>query len=223
MEAGTMLRTLEERVDPKHSAVIVIDVQNYFCHPDGAVAKPGNGRSPLTLVAPRIADLVDAARSVGALVIWVQLTHSDETTSEPRWEQWRRHGAHLTSDDLHCRAGSWDWEFYVVSPQPGEPIVPKQRYSSFIGTNLDLILRSRRIRSLIVTGVSSHVCVESTIRDGFMLDYYITMVSDCTASADVERHEAAVRVVESTFGVVCTAEDIKNVWSRVQSPVSVGD
>lgn len=87
-------------------------------------------------------------------------------------------------------AGELGAEFYEVSPLPEEIIVNKHRYSAFINTRLDSVLRSLRIETLIMTGVSTNVCVESTARDGFMLDYQIVMVQDACASYSRAAHDA---------------------------------
>src|SRR5688572_3624947 len=112
-----MLYTLEEKIDPKHTAVIVIDVQNHFCHPEGALAQRGADVSPLVEAVPRIAELIEAAREAGTLVIFVQLLHTEQNTSEARWEHWMRRGSVMGPDDLHCRPGTWNADFYIVSPR----------------------------------------------------------------------------------------------------------
>jgi ureidoacrylate peracid hydrolase len=214
-----MLRTLEEKIDPRHTAVIVVDVQNHFCHPEGENAKRGSNVKPLTDTVPRIAELVDAARDAGAMVVWVQLIHSEDSTSEARLEQWVRKGSMRDIEDLHCRAGTWNAGFYMIGPQPGEQIVVKHRYSAFIGTNLDLILRSRGIRTIVMTGFSSNVCVESTARDGFMLNYYVVFTSDCTATANPERHQSTLENMDDLFGEVRTGSEITDVWARMRAAV----
>jgi ureidoacrylate peracid hydrolase len=217
-----MLRTLEEKIDPQHTAVIVIDVQNHFCHPEGGLAKRGTDISPILETVPRIAELIDAARAAGTLVVFVQLLHNEQNTSEARWEHWMRRGSVMGSEDLHCRPGTWGADFYVVSPREGEPVVVKHRYGGFIGTDLDMVLKSNGIQTIVITGFSSEACVESTARDGFMLDYYVVFVSDCTASARMDRHAVTLRNIEDNFGLVCASQDIRDIWAPVAVTVPSG-
>lgn len=211
-EEVAVLRTREEKVNPKHTALIVVDVQNDFCHDDCQIAKLGADMSAVQAAVPRIMRLIAAARAAGTLVVFLRAVHTELTESEVWREQWRRS---RPGGGPICREGSWGAEFYLVKPEPGEPVVTKHRYSGFINTDLDLILRSRGIRTLIMTGVATEGCVESTTRDGFMLDYYIVFTSDATATYDREAHQAAVRTIGRLFGEVCTSEEIIDIWSRV--------
>lgn len=204
-----MLSTLVEKVEPKHTALIIVDVQNDFCHPDGAVAKSGQAVSDAQAMVPRLMELIEAARSGGTLVVFVQVTHNELNSSEV-WREKQLRSEHIPN----CVEGTWGAEFYMIVPIPREPIVTKHRYSAFAGTNLDLILRSNGIKTLVMTGVSTNVCVESTARDGFMHDYYIVFVSDCTAAYGIDRHLSTLANIESNFGIVVSDEELMSVWSK---------
>jgi ureidoacrylate peracid hydrolase len=216
-----MLRTLEEKIDPKHSAVIVVDVQNDFCHPDSPLAQDGRDLTAAQAMVPRLATLIEDARSVGVPVIFIQMVSTDATISEVAKEQRLRTRPWADPDDYICREGSWGAEFYLVGPQPGESVVKKHRYSAFVDTDLDLILRSMGIKTLIMTGVATNVCVESTARDGFMRDYYIVFAGDCSACYWPQRHDATLENMDATFGVVADAPDISKVWAGIKAPVAV--
>jgi ureidoacrylate peracid hydrolase len=211
-----MLRTLEEKIDPNHTALIVVDVQNDFCHDDCQIARLGGNMSYAQAAVPRIVQLIEAARQVGALVVFLQAVHTEITESEVWREQWTRS---RPGGGPICPEGSWGAEFYVVQPLPGEPVVKKHRYSGFINTDLDLILRSRGIKTLIMTGIATAGCVESTARDGFMLDYYIVFTSDATATYDLEEHRSTLKTINRIIGVVCDSHEILDIWSRVAAPV----
>lgn len=105
-----------------------------------------------------------------------------------------------------------------MAPLPEEIIVNKHRYSAFINTRLDSVLRSQRIETLIMTGVSTNVCVESTARDGFMLDYQIVMVQDACASYSRAAHEMTLENMKGYFGVVASAADIEESWKMWNQP-----
>jgi ureidoacrylate peracid hydrolase len=101
-----------------------------------------------------------------------------------------------------------------LSPGKGEVTIHKHRYSGFKGTDLDMILRANDIRTCIVTGVSTNVCVESTFRDAFEHGYYIAVPSDGTASWSKELGEATLQNVTHRFGLVTTVDEIVRIWAR---------
>ena len=111
-----------------------------------------------------------------------------------------------------CEPGKWDQDFYEVRPLPDEVIVTKHRYGGFENTDLDLVLRSNRIKSVIITGVATNVCVEAAARDAFMRDYYVVVVSDCTAGRDESFHRAALTNIELHFASVVTADAVAGTW-----------
>lgn len=211
-----MLTTLPEKVDPSHAALLVVDMQNDFVHPDGALAKNGGNAEPTQAIVPALNRLIADARSAGVPVIFIRAAHSAWTMSEAGRE--KRLGRKFPI----CVEGTWGCEFYGVQPLEGECIVTKHRFSAFINTDLDLILRAQGIKTLIMTGTATNVCVESTARDGFMLDYYVVFLDDCTGTGDRELHEATLRNISGAFGVVCNSTDVTAEWAAVRSPEPVG-
>lgn len=196
------------RYDPSRSAVVVVDVQNDFCHPEGVLAQSGSDPSAVASMVPHLERFLAGARELGVCVVFIQTTH-DDTTSSPVWKACKSARTVAgTTGRWTCRPGSWGADFYRITPQPGDLAVIKHRYSAFTGTNLDLVLRSAGITSLFVTGVATEVCVESTLRDGLFHDYHVTLVSDCCASYDEAAHSATVTTVGKYFGVVAGADDV---------------
>jgi nicotinamidase-related amidase len=203
------------RFAPGTAAVVVVDVQNDFCDPAGACAQRGSDVAGAVAMVPRLERFLDAARAAGVLVVFVQTTH-DATTNSPAWLARRGDPVPGAPTPVAtCATGTWGAEFYRVAPQPGEPVVVKHRYSAFAGTNLDVVLRSAGVDSLLLTGVSTNVCVESTLRDGLFAEYRVTLVEDCAASFEAEAHAATVANVEQYFGVVATSEEIGATWSAL--------
>jgi len=214
------LEGLEEKVDPSRAALVIVDIQNDFCHRDGFLGKLG---APLGLVqemVPRLQKLVESARAAKALVVHVVSYHDEEYASVVVTEQKVRNGHDLSEggrrrrDAPYCIRGTFGAELYEIEPLPGEVIVEKYRYSGFHGTNLDLVLRGHGIQTVVLTGTATNVCVESTARDVYSHDYYLMMVNDCTATTNAADHEHALRVIDTYFGHVVSSDDIMSVWDR---------
>lgn len=201
-------------LNPEHTAFMIIDVQNDFCHEDGAQAKLGKDVTGAQKAVPVMEDLMAEARLRGIPIIYVYTTHSD-TSSSKAWVN-RPNGRSRLSV---VREGTWGAEYYRVSPQEGDIVVEKHRYSAFIRTVLEEKLRQLGIKSLILTGVATNVCVESTARHGFMLDFNITMVRDGCAAYVTELEEATYRNIQTNFGLVLDSKDIKEYWSNLQQAV----
>jgi ureidoacrylate peracid hydrolase len=205
-----MLTTLAEKVNPADAALIVVDMQNDFCHSEGGLAKNGGNVEPAQAMVPALNRLIADARSAGVPVIFIRAAHSEWTTSEVGKEH--RLGRRFPI----CVEGTWGCDFFGVQPFEGECIVTKHRYSAFINTDLDLILRAQGVKTLIMTGTATNVCVESTARDGFMMDYYIVFLDDCSATGDRAAHDATLSIISQAFGVVCNSTDVSAEWAAVR-------
>lgn len=112
-----------------------------------------------------------------------------------------------------CADGSWGGDFYGdVRPQEGELVVTKHRYSAFHNTNLDTILRAKHVRTVVVTGASTDVCVETAVRDGFNRDYYVVVVGYGSAAYSQVVHETTLKRIDRFFGEVTTIQEIIAIW-----------
>jgi ureidoacrylate peracid hydrolase len=212
----TPLFTLEEKLDPRHTAVVLVDVQNDFCAEGGMMSEEGLDLSAPQEMARRLPGLIDAARAAGALVIFVRNVYSSEHNSylSDTWleQASRRRGDSYTRRPV-CTADSWEGDFYGdVRPAPGEPIVTKHRFSAFHNTDLDTILRANGIRTLVMCGVASNVCVETTAREGFVRDYYIVFSSDGSSCYSDAEHQATLNVIDRFFGQVATIDEVVAAW-----------
>ena len=199
--------------DPASAAIIVVDVQNDFCHPNGVLGRAGVPTASSMEMIPRLERLLAAARANGTKIVFIQTIHEDATDSDA-WK-WRMKEQNL------CRKGTWGAEFTTVAPLPGEPVVIKHRYSAFIGTRLDSILRTFNTKTLIMTGVATNVCVESTARLGFMMDYHILFTSDCTAASSEAEHNGALKNIARSFGTVATSDEVIATWDAQRSLVTI--
>jgi ureidoacrylate peracid hydrolase len=209
-----MRSDLEALVERSRTAVLVVDVQNDYCHPHGALGRQGLPTGDAMAMIPVLARLLDAAREHGTRVIFIQTVHTDETDSAA-WV--RRSGGTSTTV---CRKGTWGGEFTGVAPREGEVVVNKHRYSAFVNTRLDSVLRTLKIENVIMTGVSTNVCVESTARDAYMRDYNMVFLSDCTAAYASEDHEATLRTMSRNFGVVASADEVIGAWQAARAPTA---
>ncbi len=213
-----VLKTLKERCDPRWSALIVVDVQNDFASPKGSAAQRGDDMSDSLAMVPRLIRLIDEARRVGLAVVYIKTTHS-EWTDTPSWIYRKSQQSALNT----CREGTWGAEFYDgISPLPGERVVIKHRYSAFINTDLNTVLKAKGIESVLVTGIATNVCVETTARDAYMYDYYVTMVSDCAAAYDAKLHENTLENIRRHFGLVVSSEEIMETWKGLQQKKAAG-
>lgn len=208
-----MLESLRERVAPQHTALLIIDMQEDFCVEGmGASRRPGRDLSRTRAIIPNLVKLRQAARKSGALVIHIGfLTLPNHLSDGAPWLSQRRRATYAS--DSFAMANSEGAQFISeLSPEEGEVAIHKHRYSGFKGTNLDMILRAQEIRTCIVTGVSTNVCVESTLRDAFEHGYYIVLPSDATASWSKELGEGTLQNVTHRFGLVTTVDEILEIW-----------
>lgn len=201
---------LKDKVNPEHTAILVVDVQNDFCSPEGALARSGSNISMIRKMLPRLVDFINHARLVRTPTIYVQHINSDETTSPSLLEK----RTELGRDRIPvCQRGAWGAELSKELPVADlDVVVQKHRYSAFMNTNLDLILRSREIKTLIITGLSTNVCVESTARDGFMHDYFIVLLEDCLATTIPTLHEPSLETLKRYFATVTSSRTIVEAW-----------
>jgi ureidoacrylate peracid hydrolase len=206
-------------IDPNRSAVIVIDVQNDFCHADGAFGRVGHDNARMPEMAAALRTLLAAARARQVLTIFVRATYDKEVTSRPLAQHRKRLGLLQSL----CLEGTWgaDW-FADVAPAglPNEVVLTKHRFDAFQGTPLDLYLRSNGIETVIVTGVVTSGCVESTVRDAFFLDYRVVVPHDGVEEAVRERHDIALAVMERSFATITSIDDVVKVWRESNAPVA---
>jgi ureidoacrylate peracid hydrolase len=204
-----ILRSLKERCDPKYAALIVVDVQNDFVSTDGSAAKRGEDVSAATAMVPNLVRLIQEARRVGLTIVYIKTTHS-EWTDTPSWIYRSSQKSGLNT----CREGTWGADFYKgISPLPNERVVIKHRYSAFINTDLNTVLKARAIESVLVCGVATNVCVETTARDAYMYDYYVTMIDDCSAAYEAKLHLGTLDNMRRHFGMVASSPEIMQTWN----------
>lgn len=208
-----LLDGLAEILDPAHAALVVVDMQNDFCAEGGYIHETQNAdMSPFAPLARRIRILAEAARDADAAVIWIRAVYDHELLPAPMLSKMLDKG----KGAVCCASGSWGADFYDLVPAAGEPVVEKHCYSAFHDTEFDSVLRSRGIRTLVMTGVATNVCVDSTLREGFFNGYYIVMPPDCVGSANAALHEATVQSVDFIFGHVPDSGEVMRIWEAAR-------
>ena len=218
MPASEILASWQEQIRPEHTALVMVDLQNDFVHPDGWVAEqqsPGfMGDTGVTAVLERAEVLLRAARAAKVPVVYARMIGDEKYLSGPMRAQYLRNHGHARPTCV--QEGTWGADFYGDLRPNGEGIeflVDKHRYSACIGTRLDQVLRSNGIRSIVVSGVATSGCVESTIRDAFMLDYYVVIAGDACGDYDDARHRATLTKMDLSFGYVVAVDDIEHAWT----------
>jgi len=205
------------RVMPSETAVVVIDMQNAYASPGGYVDQAGFDISGAAGVIGRIGTVLDTARKAGIQVVYLQNGWDDGYVEAggPGSPNWHKSNALKTmrarpelSGQLLARGG-WDYDLVdALKPQGNDIVIGKTRYSAFFNSQLDSVLRSRGIRTIVFVGIATNVCVESTLRDGFHLEYFGVMLEDATHHlGPPAMQEATVYNVEKFFGWVSTAAD----------------
>jgi ureidoacrylate peracid hydrolase len=204
---------------PRSTAVIVVDMQHDFGSDGGMFAAAGIPVGGIQGVVEPIARLLPAARRAGLTVAYLTMQFAPDLSDAggPEAPNFRKHvplrvGEPSTAPDGRTGrtlvARSWGTEILPeLAPDDGDLVVPKHRYSGFFETPLDASLRERGIDTLVFTGCTTSVCVESTLRDAFYRDYRCLLLEDCVAEplgSDLARtnHEASLLVVERLFGWV---------------------
>lgn len=215
-----LLVTLAQKAAPGRAALVVVDVQNDFCADDGYFGKLGADVKAVQRMVPTLQRLIDHARTAGVLVVFVQAIYDPEYVSAPMRERNLRTGREVR----RCLTGTWGADFYGVKPRPGEPVVIKHRYSGIINTELDAVLKRHGVKSLLMTGVATDTCVESTARDAYFIDYYVTLVADCCGAFNEQDHLGALARFDRDYGPVVTAAEIIAGWERAAPrPVAAGE
>lgn len=189
------------------AALLVIDMQNDFCAPGGFGERLGNDIAPARRIIPAIAGVLEAAREAGLLVIHTREGHLPDLSDCPpaKLERSRKQGAGIGDPGPMGRIlirGERGHDIVAeLAPAEGEPIVDKPGKGAFYATDLERMLREREIEHLILTGVTTHVCVHTTLREANDRGYRCLVLEDATAAFDPADHEAALHMVRQQGGI----------------------
>ena len=196
------------KLDKKESCIIIVDMQKRFLEKGEPIEIP-NGKK----IVPNIIDLINYARENSIQLVWTKANII--YFKDKQYE--RKFPKHFDKNSTLLTKSGGNYEIinelmpYINTKT--DIIIEKDRYSSFFNTNLDLILRSINIKNIFVTGVSTNVCVESTIRDAFQLNYNTFLLNDCTATFSDELQKLSEQIIDFVFGDVINLKTLKQKLS----------
>jgi ureidoacrylate peracid hydrolase len=224
MRVNLIARPEAIEVDLQSSAFVIVDMQNAFAAKGGVFDLAGIDISKAAEVSGVIRRVLQGVRQAGIQVIYLQMGYLKDLSDSggPDSPNWHKEYALLMRNrpELQGRMltrGSWDFAIVdELKPQPEDTVIIKSRYSGFAATDLDAVLRSRKIRFLFFAGVATNVCVESTLRDAFVLDYWPLLITDATMQAGpTSLQEAAVQNVENHFGWTLSSQDFLRSLAQI--------
>lgn len=226
IEGKTVFTELAELVDPRHTALILVDMQCEFIEPSGLFGSLGIDLSMYAESRPRLAALLAGARRSGTMAVHLQNTalpgRISDSPSQIRFNLRMHKTARGDAPPLRYTIPGTPGHSFAreFTPLSGEVVVRKYRSSGFWGTNLDMLLRSNGIKTVVVGGCTTEGCVESTARDAMFNDYYVVIAEDCVASDDRAQHEASMLLMRHRFDLA-TGTAIQHVWQN-SSPLGAG-
>jgi ureidoacrylate peracid hydrolase len=195
-------------------ALLVVDMQNAFCRDEGSSASIGFDISMLQAAVEPCVRLVAAARASGVPVIFTRYVYRPDYADGGILVKYMNPALASTKA---LAAGSWDIEIIdALSPRDEEIVIDKNRPSAFIGTPIEHILSSLGMTQIVVCGVTTNACVESTVRDASQRDYEVFLAEDACGELERSRHEGAIAGMRFLFADIVTVDDVVSVWRNAR-------
>ena len=184
------------KLDVPAAALLVVDMQNAFIHPDGPIYLPAGAA-----VADAVAAVANAFRAAGRPVFYTRHAEDPAGGNAGMMAFWW--------EDSSPKEGTWEAEIFEgLAPRPGDVVISKIRYNAFVATDLELRLREAGVKDLAITGVMTNLCCESTARDAFMRDLRVFFAADGTAAPSLEFHRGSLLNLAYGFAYVLTCDEL---------------
>ena len=208
--------------DISRSALIIVDMQNDFLHPDGSFAQLAQEHLEAMIdmpflvgTIPHAKRLVTAFREAGRQVVYVAHVLKADY-SDAAFPFWRLGMEPATGNRTHCVEGTWGAQVIdELQPKEGEPVVVKKGFGGFANTPLDTILRNMGITTCVVAGVTTCVCVSNTVRGGVEYNYRMILVSDAVAEVSRETHNSELKTMSRIFADVKTTDEVLELLGSI--------
>ena len=209
------------RLDIERSALIVVDMQNAFCKKGGMVDVLRELReTQVERVIEINKKVIEASRHKGIKVVYLRMTYRPDMSNVGGPESpnyWKESGAvamhkHPEWKGRFLTVDTWDWEIIdELRPQPEDIVVNKSRYSGFANTELDIILKTYKIKHLLFLGLATNICVESSLRDASHLQYLPVLVTDAVAASHPSRQQSSIDNIREIFGWVTDSKNVLDI------------
>ena len=201
-----------ESLSGSTTAMIVVDMQNAYLDDEGSMSKSGMDITELKKTVLPVSSLITACRSADVPIIFTRYVlradYKDAGLRSVRGPRFKEINSLVM--------GTWDSELDPrMDHRLEDYVLDKTRYSSFYNTSLEVILRGLGVDTLIVCGVTTEICVESTVRDAYFRDFKIIVPKDAVAAMDIDRHKGTLATIEFGFGSVTTSAELINDLSGI--------
>ena len=217
-----MYTSLEEVVDPAHTALIIVDMQNDLVSLERPSAQPGSPPPSARRIIPPLQTLIAAGREAGVRIVYIMFANDvNRASASPAWIYYSEresptHGT-FASNLTVCVEGTWGQQIIPeLEPQPGDFIVEKRRLGGFWKTELDMVLRANGIESVVVTGTATSGCVYDTAMGAFAHDYYTVIAPDCISGGDGFLHELGMALMLDRFDGP-SSEEVITAWAAARA------
>jgi len=200
----------DKKIDPKHTAVVVVDMQKDFVDPEGAAAKRGRDMSASNALLEKLPGFLEEVKKKGVLTLYTQQIYDREKQNELQLEQYDLDGKFIS-----CDVNTDGWHLYGVDAPEGDLYI-KHDYNIFSAEGFKKRLEKEGIKTLIITGVETIFCIETAVRSAFDLGYKVVVPKDLIAGNPKypELNNHTLTMIERFFGVLTTKEEIIDTWNN---------
>lgn len=200
---------MNNKTQHKKIGILVIDIQNDFCHDDGVFAKQGLDVKPAQEVTPRIKAFINEVRKYDVPVIYTRQVESDDVSPENLKRL-------FASGKLVrvCEPHSWGSELYQLEPAEGEYVIEKHTYDAFSNPRLKQILEEKGVNTPVITGVNTDICIDTTVRRAFTEGYHVLVPRDLIATMNVDGEKYFLEIFDKFFGDVVSSSETLDFLRR---------